>query len=128
MGAAKYILFLSLPSFKPFVKTPLTTVYPEEKSFIELAIELDILWSRFLIENVENKKDQIKKAMPIFLDRKILGVTQLIWDPREGILYDDVGYEILQGFDQPQMRSVNDFVNEKIPGDSRVVIMPDAGC
>lgn len=127
MGA-KYIVFLSLPSFKPFVKTPISVEYPEEKSFIELSIELDILWKRFLIENLESKKEQIKKAMPIFLDRKIIGVTQLIWNPREGILYDDVGYEILQGFDEPKMRSINDFANEKIPTESRVVIMPDAGC
>ncbi len=128
MGASKYILFLSLPALKPFVKTPITVEYSEEKSLVELMIELDILWNKYLLENAEKQKELIKKQMPIFLDKKILGITQLLWNPRDGKLYDDVGYEILHNFDKPEMRSVSDFVKEKIPGDSRVVLMPDAGC
>lgn len=128
MGSSKYVLFLSLPALKPFVKTPFTVEYSEEKTLVELMIEIDLLWNQYLLENAERQKTQINKQMPIFLDKKILGITQLLWNPRDGTLYDDVGYEILHGFDRPEMRSVSDFANEKIPGDSRVVLMPDAGC
>ncbi len=128
MGLVKYVLFLSLPAIKPFVKTPITIEYNEQKSLVELMIELDKFWNDYLIENAEVQREKIRKQMPIFLDEKIKGVTQLLWNPRDGTLYDDVGYEILQGFDKPEIRSLSDFANDKIPGDSRVVLMPDAGC
>jgi hypothetical protein len=118
MGSCTFSI--SMPQIRKILRFPRIISFSRPITVIDLIAEMDHEYFELC-----KKNDSLDTT---FMDSKIRTFLQLLWNPNTGEFYDDIGIEGriegVQGESFP-IEKQWDFV---IPDNSRIILIPDAGC